>query len=252
LPLALLFLLSCKQAHAWKAPLGPEYSEDQINAVFAQATAAADPSQLKAGQTLHYEEDRRYDNQDPNILMETDALSVIDRTDRKDLNETVITVHHSEQVRNDTSSAFTDIETEDAIEIPDVNVSLAAHLRALTKMRLMSLNSNDSPAPVKITYHNLSSSVGQDDPPSSPAGRSGCGGLSPCKLHVTYISYDEVDWYDDSNYNRFHYDYELTTDLPYMMDLLGTLVSGCVGGNVHLQGYEVYVRDCQVLTDYQK
>lgn len=254
LPLALLLLLGCKQAHEERADLGPTADPSLIDSTFAKAIHGASIATLQVNQMVHYEESLRVANQDPNILIGEHGVSVIDRSIDNDTQEVRITVHHSQSIREPGKSTFTDVESEDTLALPDPaqTTGLGMLMAVDQGFQPASLTAADTPQPIRITYHNFQTSSDTITPPDAVVKRSSCGGLSPCKLPVTYISYDEVKWYSDTNYDKYHYDFAFTSELPYMSGLLGVLVTGCIGYYQTSSGKRYYMRDCQYLTDFQK
>ena len=254
LPVALLVITSCKQAHEERADLGPSADPSIINDTFEKAIAGATVATLQVHQSLNYEESLRIANQDPNLLMGEHGIQVIDRTNDADTQETRITIHHSQKVRDMDKNIFVNIESEDTISLPEQASSTGSGMLMAVESGFISIAATpqDAPQPVRITYHNFSTSTDLIDPPSKVKSRSDCGGLTGCRLHVTYISYDEEKWYNDTDYDKYKYDFAFTTQLPYMNGLFGVLVTGCVGFYQSVSNRRYFVRDCQYLTDFQK
>lgn len=249
LPLALLLLMSCKQAHEFHAPLGPEVSSSDLDAVLGKAIEGASVEKLQKGQMLHYEESVRINNSDPNLLESTNDLTVIDRYDDVDTQTTRITTHRSQNMRTVDGDGWRNVESEDTLEIPTAPVISASLLMSVGTRA----DDSDSPTPPKrITYHNMRVSEGDIDPPDKVKSRPNCSNLHNCRVHVTYLSYDEVRWQDDTHYDKRSYDFELTSDLPFMnQGLYGIMTSGCVGFFQNINGKNYYLRDCQYVSDLQ-
>jgi hypothetical protein len=249
LPVALVLLMGCRKAKEEKGDYGPTVSEDQINKVINDAVGTVSLTELRKDQLLHYELNRRIVGQPTTILMGSHQLEVIDRTDRHDLGATLITIKHDERIRYE--KGFKKVVSEDTLPLPleestesqfnvsDNNVSAMAVVRAKASA-------------TDRTYHNLEVSRGTVEPPADGASRPNCGGLSPCSLPVTYVSYDEIRWYGENDHDTFHFSFIFTNRLPYMAQAFGVMLSGCVAQHVPIGEFRYYVRDCQYLIDYKK
>jgi hypothetical protein len=252
LPLTLLFLLSCKQAHETHAGLGPEVSADSLNMILNRiATAAGDNvTNLQKGQMLHYQESLRANNQDPDVLESEDIFTVIDRTKDVETGTTRITDHHTSRTLSNDGTSWNTLESEDTIEVP-MPTSSASGLLASFGGR-MATTPDTSQQPVRITYHNLRTSEGDVDVPDTAKARANCANVPNCKIHVTFLSYDEALWSDDSHYVKRSYDLELTSQLPFIgTRLFGIMTLGCIGMFQNIKGNNYYLRDCQYLSDLQ-
>jgi hypothetical protein len=253
LPFALLLLFGCKQSHEEHADLGPEVDSSQLDAVLSKVVAGAHFEDLQAGQMVHYEESLRINNTDPNILEGTNNLYVVARTSDKDTKATRITIHRSLIERTTAGDSFQDIETESTDEFPTPELQSQGLLLNLgSNFKAATTAISDDPPPVRITYHNLRTSEGFVEPSDKVKKRSNCGNLHDCLIAVTYLSYDEVRWSDDTHYLKQSYDFQLTSSVPFMnKGLFGIMVSGCVGFSHMQDGKNYYIRDCQALTDLQ-
>lgn len=249
LPIALVILMGCRKAKEEKGDLGPQTESEVIDKAINDAVGPISIADLKKDQILHYELNRRIVGQETTLLMGSHRLEVVDRTDRPDLNATLITLKHDERIRHE--NGFKRVVSEDTIPVPlqatieegfhvgDNHVSTMAVVRAQERAN-------------RVTYHNLAVSKGTVAPPTDGAQRPGCGGLSPCSLPVTFVSYDEVRWYPSGDYDKFHFDFAFTNKLPYMAQAFGVMLTGCVAQHVPIGEFRYYVRDCQYLVDYKK
>lgn len=256
LPLALLLLVSCIQAHEEHVPLGPQFDPSQLDAVVNKATQGATVANLQKNQMLHYEETVRIDGRDPALSMSTNILSVIDRSSNPDTDSVRITYHHSNNYR-DENNAWHDVETEDTYDIPNSSAVSAGLLLNINRNDIKtlsdSLDLSPMSQPIHITYHNLQTSEADIDPPDTIKNKAGCSGIPNCRLHVTYLSFDEAQWTDDSHYMKISWRYTLTAQLPYMEQLFGVMVERCAGlsGVSAQDGKKHYIQDCQFLSDAQ-
>lgn len=258
LPVLFLLITSCIKAKEEPAQLGPEVQSSDINGAFAKATQGA-PSvdQLQNGQYLYYEENRRLEREETTFLVGTHRITV-ERTHDDAAKTSTIILHHQEQVRK--GDSFEELDHEDPpIVIPDGETTQAVGslARALAEAPLkLDLQTQDDATrtgkPLKITYHNLKVWSGQEDVPDDTKAKADCGGLSPCQMNVTYLTYDEAEWYSETDFDKYHYEFVFTTQLPFMGGLYGILDRGCVGLYVPINGTNYYVRDCQNLTDFKK
>jgi hypothetical protein len=250
LPLVLLILLSaCKKAHEERSGLGTEATSQDLDNIVAKAIRGASLAQLQKNQMIVYENNRRLAGQDATSLLGSHLATVIDR---QDTDTSQITIHHAEMIRK--TDSFFNLEYEDTLQVPIIKTSeigslmaKATHANDFETLALSRLTT-----PLKTTFHNLRTSEADIAAPEDAAKRANCGGLANCKLHVTYIQYDEIKWYSDSDYDRYRYDFAFTSDLPYMNGLLGVMVNGCVGMNVPVGNRRIFVRDCQFLRDFSK
>lgn len=254
LPLALLILVSCIQAHEEHAPLGPEFDPNQLDEVLTKATDGATVSRLQKDQMIHYEESVRVDNRDPSLHMSTHVLNVIDRSPNPGTDSVRITYHHSNSFR-DEDGTWQDIETEDTYDIPNSPSLSAGLLLSLGQNDVVSLSKAMAMAPLSspthISYHNLKVFEGDIDPPSVIKKKANCGGVPNCRLHATFLSFDEARWSDDSHYTKVTWKYTLTNQLPYMEGLFGAMIERCAGFSAVQDSKTHYLNDCQYLTDAQ-
>jgi|GEM_PF-5930642 len=254
LPLALLLLVSCIQAHEEHAPLGPEFDPNQLDEVLAKATNGASPLNLQMNQMIHYEESVRVDNRDPSLHMSTHVLNVIDRSPSPGTDSVRVTYHHSNNYRDENGN-WQDVETEDTYDIPNSTTVTANLLLNTGENDVASLSQAMAMAPTgattHISYHNLKVSEGDVEPPKAIKNRPNCGGLPNCRIHVTILSFDVARWSDATNYTKVSWHYSLTAQLPYMEELFGAIVERCAGFNAVQDGTTHYLNDCQYLTDAQ-
>lgn len=246
IPIVLIFLVSCKQAHEEKAPLGPQVDPSVIDGALAQAIDGASIADLQVNQSAHYQLNRRIANQDPTLDQGNHDLQVIDRHDDPNTQETVITIHQNQRIRK--ADSFENVESESTLTTPMPSLTAKIEAGAVPGIAATTRDTQ----PVNVTYHNFSTSKGDATPPDNVANRTGCGGLSPCTLHLTYISFDVAYWYNSEDYDKVHFDYAFTNQLPFMGDLLGVMAEGCAAQYVTVGNNRYFVRDCKYLTDFQK
>lgn len=254
LPLALLLLMSCIQAHEEHAPLGPEFDPAQLDEVLNKATNGATPFNLQMNQMVHYEESVRIDNRDPDLHMSTHVLNVIDRSPSPGTDSVRVTYHHSNNFL-DENGTWQDVETEDTYDIPNSSAVSAGLLLNTGEKDIASLSQamqmTPTGAATHISYHNLKVSEGDVEPPKAIKNKAGCGGIPNCRIHVTVLAFDVARWSDDSHYTKISWRYSLTNQLPYMEELFGAMVQRCAGFTAVQDGKTHYLNDCQYLTDAQ-
>ena len=66
---------------------------------------------------------------------------------------------------------------------------------------------------VKVTYHNLRTSLEQAAAPASVARQAACLGLPQCQMTLHKVSFDQVAWYPD-NTERIHFEFSVTPHVP--------------------------------------
>jgi hypothetical protein len=247
-PVLLLLVVGCKQAHEEKGDLGPAVDPKTIQKVVDDIQDKISVKNLKVGQKLHYEENRRVVGQETTMLMGTHDVTVSHRDDRKDLGATLVTLDHDVTTRQ--TNGFGDLKSEDTVAIPmDGKVDPP---KLLGKNEVTEMVVASGPPPPVVTWHNMKVSTGVAQPASDGSTPPHCGGVRTCDLNVTYLSYDEVHWNNGSPYEQLHFDFAFTADLPYMDGLMGLMLTGCVAQHVQIGEFRYLVRDCNYLTDFDK
>ena len=66
---------------------------------------------------------------------------------------------------------------------------------------------------VKVTYHNLRTSLSQITPPTKVASKAGCLGLTQCQMTLHNVSFDQVAW-APSGPDRIHFEFAVSPHVP--------------------------------------
>gem|GEM_PF-1711582 len=111
--------------------------------------------------------------------------------------------------------------------------------------------SGDDDEVVERRYYGLKTAQEEVDPPQTVRDRENCSGLSPCKVHLTRIQFDEVENYASGKTVRKRWDYALTPDLIYL-GTEGIDYETCLTQSMELQGRPVLIRQCLFVYDFLK
>jgi hypothetical protein len=67
---------------------------------------------------------------------------------------------------------------------------------------------------VKVTYHNLRTSLSQVAPPAGVASKAGCLGLPQCLMTLHNVSFDQVAWNPSGPPDRIHFEFAVSPHVP--------------------------------------
>jgi hypothetical protein len=255
LPLILIVMAGCKQAHSRKEDLGPAVDPDAIQKILNDAVKDASFDNLKVDNYTYYLHTRRLENQENVVQLGSRRVDVIDRQDTD--TQAHFTLKITLVERTDTDK-FRTIVSEDPLWLTKVGSSVSTSSTASLRELISDVSSSDGPAQPKVTFHNLTQSLGEIDPPARMRGRPDCGGLSPCRMHVRYVLFDMVIWEPGGGYQKISFDLTFSLDasyLPYGQDFdqfNGALINDCRSTLIPVQSTNVYVRDCFTLDDFKR
>jgi hypothetical protein len=278
IPFVLTMLMSCIRAHEQKADLGQEYSADDVDLALSKAAEGRTLAGTHVGSFADYVVIRRLENSDTVITL--GALNVNVQHQDSTGTQTKFTLQINKTTRLENGS-FQTITSEEPL-IVDSGTSVAGTAtrsaaagsavlgfpvaprftgRAPTVAELKTYASHvraSSDQPTKITFHHLRTSSGVMQVPDAVKARSDCGGISACELPVNYIQFDIVAWYSETEYQKISVDFAFSIRTPYLPfgeqfeQLTGLMVTDCRATFIPYNGGNVYVRDCQMLDDFQK
>ncbi len=247
-------LVSCKKAKEERVLLEGEVSVQEVENALGKALQGATLEHLRAGQTATYEVNMRIESsEDVRLLSKIEYLI----KPHPITSDEPIEPQFRKFLRMSTSWDYTvdpprKEVLEKSISLPESTISLLGRsLESTLSFSSFHLTTSSTPI-VRRTYHRLRTFTQLEGPPQSVRSRPDCGGLSPCQIRTTTVEYDEANWFSEKDYKILQYQYVISTDPPYLDDAVGLLVRACLGLYVDIDTRNVYVRECQILTDFQK
>lgn len=273
LPLLFLSLISCIKAKEEKEDLGPEVSGDAIDLALSKAVNGASLSDIAVGQRLEFSITRRLENEETVTTLGATRVEVIDcrRTgitppEACQPNDTNVTYILRITVSTRKSDGTFEVKvSQDELKLTKspsaaALISGALSMGAEAVYAAQKLSVQMSRKPIRESYHRLREFESEIDPPAAVKNREGCGGLTQCKLQLRHLHFDFVQWYDESDYQKYKLEFTFSIQTPFIpfgqdgsIDrLTGVLIGSCQATYVPVEGRTVYVRDCLNLEDFQK
>lgn len=260
---AVLGALSCQRAKEEKADLGPQATGEEIDHALALAVGRSSLAGMHVGQYVNYSILRRLENSENVIVLGTVNVNVANADKSGDPTQTKYTLEIAKSYRQE-NGGFQTVLSEEPLVVDHGSALTSQTLTAdairiaQATVRARGVAGVLAAQPKKVTYHKLRSSTGTMPVPERVAGRSGCGGVSPCELPVRYLRFDIVAWYTDTDYQKVSLDFAFSSSTPWIPfgkefdQLSGILIADCRSTYVPVEDRNVYVRDCQQLDDFQK
>ncbi len=252
LPLILtLVLLGCIKAKEEPADLGPQVSEEELDLALSKAVHGATLNPA-VGQYITYSVTRRLETQEFVESLGAGKVEVIKKTEDVAAGEVTYTLRIVQSTKL-VDGTYETVEKESALTLA-IGASVAKALLAQTPSGRASVMAK----PIKRTYHRLRQTPTQIDVPALVKSRPGCGGVPSCRLPVTHVQYDIVDWYSDTDFRKLAVDLTFSTVTPYLPfgkdvdQFTGLLITNCVSFQANVAGRTIFVRDCANLEDFQK
>jgi len=259
IPLFLTVMVGCKKAKAFKEDLGPEVSGQAIDDALGKAVQGANFDYIRVGQFISYSSNRRLEAEETTINLGNRRIEVTNRQDSADGSQATFNLQITKSDRMGDGGFETVIFEEPLVlnvgsfsaALNDVRPTSEKALRAQV-LRAM------AGAPERVSYHHLRESSAVIDPPDAVKNRAGCGGLSPCKIPVSYIQFDMVIWKSTTEYQKIALDFAFSTVTPYLPfgesfdQFNGLMITDCRSTYVPIESRTVYVRDCLSIDDFNR
>ncbi len=245
LPALVSLLMGCMRAKEEPADLGPEVSREELDAALMWGTEGVTLDNLREGQYLTYNINRRIENEETTILLGSLKVTVQEPTDNGTFIRFPLLIERQERMADNTFKPKTSedwIDVSKPVLIPSGQMFAKANAKSTER----------------ITYHRLRKSAAVLPPPALVRAKPDCGGLNPCELPVRYVQFDLVQWKNDKDFTKVAVDFTFSAATPFLPfgsgldEWSGLLISNCQSTYVPISGRSVYVRDCQILEDFQK
>ncbi len=230
---------------------GPETPVESVQSALSQAATGADPTQIKVGEYVDFTENQVVQNQVSSLVSETAQTVVI----RNQGSDSIVYTIDQDKVTYNTDGTAQKVSTEfqqsasfHSTPAPSAGSatlqnSVAAHPTLLQSIAKIKSNN--------LKYYNLKMSMTMGDPPPAVKAASDCGGLSTCQIHLYKISFDQVDYSEDSLGNKIHIDYTISPDVPYLSAILNECLTALVTvPNGHQGSSEVLVQQCTPVQNF--
>lgn len=236
-------LSSCMKNTDAVADLGPEVEPAAIEQALSEATQDVTPINVREGQRVDYEVNYK-------ILGTEPIKKVIDQTLKvvKVSNTTqALSIWRLSIVSDYSVSPPKTTETELPVDVYEKTPLLPQMLQSKSetqKLVGLELKRSEEDEPVqRYSYHNLTVRKNLvTDPPSDVTSKPGCGDVPNCSLRYTFIEFDEVAWFNETEFRKERLQLELSADTPFY----GFIISKC---NIYpVNTYRV--RACQVLRNF--
>jgi hypothetical protein len=101
---------------------------------------------------------------------------------------------------------------------------------------------------VRQTFHKLTTSVQQVQPPARVRARPNCLGIPNCLITIHRIGFDQVIW-EDEKPTRVHIDAVMSADVPYLSRNLSTCYTAVADVDSSTGG--VLVKQCSNIFDFK-
>jgi hypothetical protein len=271
LPLILVFLAGCKVAKETTEDLGPAFTDEQVDEALNKAIEGYTFRYIHVGQFVHYDMNRRLENQETTINLgnlDVRIKAIKDQEPGDDPNSITFIVKAEQNDRNASGGFDTKITEEPLTLIYSPSLSDALKVSALDAMRSTASAARVTTASLRsqagamasqpVTYHHLKTFTTEMDVPEKVRETADCGGIPNCKLRVNFIQVQMVVWKSESSYQKYALDLAFSPDMPYIpfgdgMDQLnGLMVQNCQSTYVPIEKRTVYVRDCLILDDFRR
>ena len=113
---------------------------------------------------------------------------------------------------------------------------------------IKSMAASSAAEPTLPTYHQFSTWVTRESPPSNVASVPGCLGIPQCLINVYHVNFDEVYW-DQPKGQKVHVEATVSPDVPYLSRNLTLCQSLMV--NVGKDGSAVLLKQCSNTFDFR-
>lgn len=259
LPLLIFLLSGCdnKDVVDKKPSLGPEVKVEEVAQAIQSGIGNQSLNHLNVGDAALYELNQKVET--GGTFKVAEVITYL--REKNESAEDYIELVFSQQ-RTNFNGTDSEQEAEKDIvrsieKIKEATAAAEIHSLAEKALPLPLFEQLIKPTAQKLTLHDLSISQEVRDPPERIKEKSDCGGLSPCQLQVTHITFDMAFWENDTQWSKAEIQLSLSPSLP-MLDnirenLFGWLpsLSVCINEQVQGQKRKYFLRTCSVLRDLQ-
>ncbi len=237
---SLYFFTACEDTNTTQKV---EYSIEAVNKAIIEATKNQDPSDIKVGQYVKYEDNYQIELTDPKIsaTVETKILDLIE-----DETKYTITLQETQTLFNEDGDNTKKI-TEQKVEIEKGLVALKNSnlFKGAATSGLITSNfslQNDS----ELKIYNLKVESIDAPYPNSVQEKMGCDPKDPCEFKGTRIRFLVNEFVNKTD------PIEFSVDRIYMNDgsFLNGTFSSCISRFFEAPERDYYIKQCSVLRDY--
>lgn len=252
IPVALAFFFGCTEIKEEKAPIGVEVAPEVIEEALQKSLEGSSVHSVVKDQQVVFALTQQIENNPPRpyLYMKQHVLEVEDTPDWFAFKYREIT--EDPNAEPGTKPKVIEKDSPKYIPRPPGATSLSQTLAALgleqtllfSESRAETLAS-ETPV-VRTTYHELIVQREIQSPPLYVRERTNCGQVAQCQLRVTKIQFDQINWFNDSDYQKIRYNLEITPDAPY----LSRILSDCIATQIPYGERTVYIKECQKVLDF--
>lgn len=253
LPFVLVLVVGCMKISEEEPNYGEEVPGEAIDLALSKAVHGASFDGTAVGQYVKYTITRRLENEETTTLLGGTQVEVFNREDTETQAKFMLKVTKSERTSN--NGEFEVKITEEPLILDKVSLVSSMGVRPLDQGFAGAMEERKV---IKQTFHNLREFTQMEPAPKAVRERAGCGGMDPCELEMRYIRFTSVLYFNDGGRQKVAFDFAFNTKTPYLPfgrdfdQLNGLMVTDCRSTYVPITGRTVYVRDCQMLEDFQK
>jgi hypothetical protein len=254
--------LGCMKAPEKKIEYGQEVPVDLVVKVMKTAIGPSDsPEQILKDEFLNIETTREIRGRPEIDLLSQVAITVVDRKVTKNQWQIKNTeeiknydlehpsdsppaiIREDHQCINKNSFKRETCEIEDSLNILDLTskkykesmndlTNTSRHFNFLFEDQIypfkqLNPKSNSDDEPI-ITFHNLSSEKVSIAPPKAVVESEKCNNIPNCKINVTVVEFDQVNWAIDLQGYKIHYKFVISPDVPQLSRRLQVCKQGSV------------------------
>lgn len=241
--LVFLFTLGCVKEPTQEIDYGVEVPKEEVASTLQKAVGSTDSPGLIRAEEVVLREITRFIRGRPVLdILSTSEVTVVqkietanqwqvkdveklqnyDPTDPTNISQPIVREDHKCW-----NKETLDIEECEIVPLPlkslNVPSNIEGHLQPFSHFKQKSVESEKT-----ITYHNLKTQIFETSPPESVTKSPNCQEIPNCRITVTQIEFDRVNWTENPEGYKIHYTLKLSKDVPQMSRFLESCQQGSV------------------------